>query len=149
MDEGESVLDMVDPGDYSSSLILAFENGKLAQIPMSAWQTKTYRKKLINAYSDKSPLIGILPLDAVTDLLLLTDDGRALVVSSSLIPLKPTRSSQGITVLSLRGKKKLLSLQPLQEDDLKDPARYRARSIPKAPVAMKPEDRGEEQLSLL
>ncbi len=149
MDEGESVLDMVDPGDYSSSLILAFENGKLAQIPMSAWQTKTYRKKLINAYSDKSPLIGILPLDAVTDLLLLTDDGRALVVSSSLIPLKPTRSSQGITVLSLRGKKKLLSLQPLQEDDLKDPARYRTRSIPKAPVAMKPEDRGEEQLSLL
>lgn len=121
MDEGESVLDMVDPQNYTGSLILAFENGKLAHIPMSAWQTKTYRKKLINAYSDKSPLVGLLPINCVTDLLLLTDDGRALVVSSSLIPLKPTRSSQGITVLSLRGKKKLVSLKAYEEGDLKDP----------------------------
>jgi DNA gyrase subunit A len=149
MDEGESVLDMVDPQNYTGSLILAFENGKLAHIPMSAWQTKTYRKKLINAYSDKSPLVGLLPINCVTDLLLLTDDGRALVVSSSLIPLKPTRSSQGITVLSLRGKKKLVSLKAYEEGDLKDPSRFRARNLPKAPVALKPEDRGEEQLSLL
>ena len=82
-------------------------------------------------------------------MLLFADDGRALVVSSSLIPLKPTRSSQGITVLSLRGKKKLVSLKAYEEGDLKDPTRFRARSLPKAPVALKPEDRGEEQLSLL
>ena len=149
MDEGESVLDMVDPQDYSGSLMLAFQNGKLAHIPMSAWQTKTYRKKLINAYSDKSPLVGIVPIEKETDLLLMTDDGRALIVNSTLISVKPTRNSQGITVLTLRGKKKLLSIQPYQEGDLKDPTRYRARNLPKAPVAMKPEDRGEEQLSLL
>ena len=149
MDEGESVVDMIDPGDYSGSLLLAFENGKLAHIPMRAWQTKSNRKKQTGAFSDKSPLVDIITYAADTDLLLLTDDGRALVAQSSLIPLKPTRTSQGNTVATLRGKKKLISMQILTEGTLRDPSRYRARTIPKAPVALKPEDRGEEQLSLL
>ena len=149
MDEGESVVDMIDPGDYSGSLLLAFENGKLAHIPMRAWQTKSNRKKQTGAFSDKSPLVDIITYAADTDLLLLTDDGRALVAQSSLIPLKPTRTSQGNTVATLRGKKKLISMQILTEGTLRDPSRYRARTIPKAPIALKPEDRGEEQLSLL
>lgn len=149
MDEGESVLDMIAPEDYSGSVILAFENGKLAHIPVSAWQTKTNRKKLVNAYSDKSPLIGIIHLKDAEDLALFTDDERCLIVHSSLLSMKPTRSSQGVSVVTLRGKKKLKRICLLRDAHLADTSRYRARAIPKAPSALKPEDKGEEQLSLL
>ena len=149
MDEGESVLDMIDPVDYSGSAVLAFANGKLAHIPVSVWQTKSNRKKLVNAFSAKSPLVGVICLSEGADLAVYTDDMRALVFHSSLVPLKPTRSNQGNTVVVLRGKKQLKELRLLRETELKDPSRYRARSIPKSPVILRPEDVGEEQLSLL
>ena len=149
MDDGESILDMVDPGDYHGTLILAFANGKLAHIPLEAWQTKTYRKKLLNAYSDKSPLIGLVHLQDAADLALFTDDGRCLVVNSSMLTPKPTRNTQGVAVVTLRGRKQLQRITRVEEAGLADPGRYRARAIPKAPVALTPEDKGEVQLSLL
>ena len=149
MDEGESVLDMVDPGDYRGALVLAFANGKLAHIPLESYQTKGNRKKLLNAYSDKSRLVGLVHLTEEKDLFLLTNDGRGLVVNSSLVALKTTRNTQGVSVLSLRGRKELAEILPAEAAHLSDPSRYRAKAIPKAPVALTMEDRGEEQLSLL
>ena len=149
MDDGESVLDMVDPGDYQGSLILAFANGKLAHIPLESYRTKGNRKKLVGAYSDKSPLVGLLHLTEAADLFILTNDGRALVVNSSLLALKPTRNTQGVSVASLRGRKELTGIMLLEDANLKDPSRYRARTVPKAPVALTLEDKGDEQLSLL
>ena len=149
MDEGESVLDMVDPGDYRGTLVLAFANGKLAHIPLESYQTKGNRKKLLNAYSDKSRLVGLVHLTEEKDLFLLTNDGRGLVVNSSLVALKTTRNTQGVSVLSLRGRKELAEILPAEDAHLSDPSRYRAKAIPKAPVALTMEDRGEEQLSLL
>lgn len=148
-DEGESILDMIDPGDYTGSLVLAFANGKLAHVPLEAYRTKTNRRKLINAYSDKSPLIGIEMLTDADELAVFTDDDRCLVLNSVLLNLKPTRNTQGVSVASLRGKKQLTRLMLVKNSGLVDPARYRARSIPKAPVTLKPEDKGEEQMSLL
>ncbi len=149
MDEGESILDMIDPADYSGTVLLAFANGKIAHVPVSVWQTKTNRKKLVNAFSSKSPLIGVLCLSESADIAVYTDDMRALVFHSSLIPLKPTRSNQGNTAVVLRGKKQLKELNLLSDTVIKDPSRYRARSIPKSPVILRPEDTGEEQLSIL
>ena len=149
MDEGETVLEMLDPVDYSGTAILAFANGKIAHIPLSVWQTKTNRKKLINAFSGKSLLVGALSLREGCDLAVYTEDLRALVFHSSLIPVKPTRSSQGITAATLKGKKQLKELRILSETALKDVSRYRARSLPKSPVVLKPEDMGEEQISFL
>ena len=149
MDEGESVLDMVDPGDYRGALVLAFANGKLAHIPLESYQTKGNRKKLLNAYSDKSRLVGLVHLTEEKDLFLLTNDGRGLVVNSSLVALKTTRNTQGVSVLSLRGRKELAEILPAEAAHLSDPSRYRAKAIPKAPVTLTMEDRGEEQLSLL
>ena len=149
MDEGESILDMIDPADYSGTVLLAFANGKIAHVPVSVWQTKTNRKKLVNAFSSKSPLIGVLCLSEAADIAVYTDDMRALVFHSSLIPLKPTRSNQGNTAVVLRGKKQLKELNLLSDTVIKDPSRYRARSIPKSPVILRPEDTGEEQLSIL
>ena len=149
LDEGERILDMLDPGDYSGTAVLAFANGKLAHIPLSVWQTKTNRKKLIHAFSDKSQLVGMVCLSEATDLVVFTDDMRALLLNSTLLPVKPTRSNQGTTVAVLRGKKQLKDLRLLSEANLKDPSRYRARTLPKSPVLLKSEDIGEEQLSLL
>ncbi len=149
MDEGESVLDMVDPGDYRGSLVLAFANGKLAHIPLEAYRTKTNRKKLLNAYSDKSRLVGLVQLTDAADLFLQTSDGRGLIVNSSLLTMKTTRNTQGVSAVTLRGRKEVTSILPAEEAQLADPSRYRARAIPKAPVALTLADKGEEQLSLL
>ena len=149
MDDGESVLDMVDPGDYRGALVLAFANGKLAHIPLESYQTKGNRKKLLNAYSDKSRLVGLVHLTEEKDLFLLTNDGRGLVVNSSLVALKTTRNTQGVSVLSLRGRKELAEILTAEDAHLSDPSRYRAKAIPKTPVALALADKGEEQLSLL
>ena len=149
LEEGENILDMVDPGDYSGTVVLAFANGKAAHMPVSVWQTKTFRKKLVSAFSDKSPLVGVAQLTEGADLALFTDDMRALVFHSSLLPVKPTRSSQGNTVASLKAKKQISGMKLLSETQLKDVSRYRARSLPKSPVLLKAEDVGEEQMSLL
>ena len=84
-----------------------------------------------------------------TDIVLFTDDERALVVHTSLLMPKPTRNTQGAAAASLRGKKRIIDLRFLAESGLKEPIRYRARAIPRAPVSIKLEDRGEEQLTLL
>ncbi len=149
MDEGETVLDMVDPGDYRGTLVLAFANGKLAHIPLEAYRTKTNRKKLLNAYSDKSPLVGLVHLTDAADLFLSVNDGRGLVVNSSLLTTKTTRNTQGVSVVTLRGRKQVDGILLLEDAHLQDPSRYRARTIPKAPVAMTLADKGEEQMSLL
>lgn len=149
LDEGESILDMIDPNDYSGSAVLAFANGKIARFPLAVWQTKTNRRKLINAFSSKSPLVGIVNLREESDLVVYTEDMRAVVFNSSLLPEKSTRNNQGNTVVTLKGKNQVKSLCRLEETALKDISRYRARSLPKSPVLLKPEDTGEEQMSLL
>ena len=78
MDDGENVLTMVLPGDYKRQLLLVFENGKVARLECSAYETKTNRKKLVNAYSDKSPLAAVIPLDSETDIACYSSDDRAL-----------------------------------------------------------------------
>ena len=149
MEEGENVIDMIDPGDYSGTLVFAFSNGKMAQVPLAAYQTRGNRKKIMNAYSDKSPLVGLELILEPCDLAVFTDDSRALVINSAQIPFKTTRNAQGVIVASLRGKKHLKSLVRLEESGLNEPVRFRARTIPKAPVSLRPDDLGMEQMSIL
>ena len=149
MDEGENVLAMIDPGDYTMPLLLVFENGKAARIEASAYETKTNRKKLINAYSDKSPLKAVIPLPEETEIACFSSDGRALVFSSALLQTKTSRTTQGVNVMALKAKRSLVSAAPLAQTQIKNISRYRARSLPAAGALLKPEDRGEEQLSLI
>ena len=149
MDEGESVLAMIDPGDYKAHLLLFFENGKAARIEMSAYETKTNRKKLVGAYSDKSPVRGIVVLREEEDLCCEASDGRSLVFHSSLLQPKTSRSTQGVGVMALKKGKVLVRAARLSETSIQDVKRYRVRSIPAAGALLKPEDRGEEQMSLM
>ena len=149
MDEGERVLAMVDPGDYSKNLLLVFENGKAARIELSAYETKTNRKKLINAYSDKSPLKAVIVLHDEMEIACFASDDRALVFNSALLQTKTSRTAQGVNVMALKAKRSLTGAAPVKETSIRNVSRYRARSLPAAGALLKPEDRGEEQLSLI
>ena len=149
MDEGESVLAMIDPGDYRGHLLIFFENGKAARIELSAYETKTNRKKLVGACSDKSPVRGVLLLKEEADIAVEASDGRCLVFHSSLLQPKTSRTTQGVGVMALKAKKLLTGAAFLKDTPIRNLSRYRVRSIPAAGALLKPEDRGEEQMTLM
>lgn len=149
MDDGERVFTVILPGDYKKDLLLFFENGKIARIPLSAYETKTNRKKLINAYSDKSPLAEVLPIRGECDVAAFSSDGRALVFNTSLLQVKASRSTQGVAGMSVKNKHKLVSAALLENTSVKNKSRYRVRSLPGAGALLKDEDRGEIQMSLI
>ena len=147
-DDGERVFAAVLPGDYTQHLLFIFENGKIARVESAAYATKTNRKKLTGAYSEKSPLVALLPLAEETELALYSTDGRAVVFSSALLAPKSSRSSQGVAAMSLKGKHRLERALPLAATPIHNVSRYRVRSIPAAGALLKEEDRGEEQMTL-
>ena len=149
MDDGESVIYMLDPGDYSKNLLLVFENGKAARIDMGAYETKTNRKKLVNAYSAASPVKAVFVLDEELDIALMSSDDRVLVFNTAQLQTKSSRSTQGVAVMSLKAKRCVVSAVPLKDSDIKNVARYRVRSLPGAGAVLKSEDRAEQQLSIL
>ena len=149
MDEGESVIAMIDPGDYKKQLLLMFENGKAARIELSAYETKTNRRKLVGACSDKSPVKAVMLIGEEFDVACYSSDGRALIFNTAQLQPKTSRSTQGVAVMSLKAKRVLERALPLKDSDIQNAARYRVRSIPAAGALIKGEDRAEKQLSLM
>jgi len=148
MDEGESVLTMI-PADSDSTLLLFFENGKVAKFPASVYETKTNRKRLTGAYSDKSPLVEVVQLKEEGDYVLFTTEGRALQMNSEVLQTKASRSTQGVAVLKMKPKYKLERVAAFAESGIQNKSRYKAKTLPAAGALLRPEDRGETQTSLL
>ncbi len=149
MDEGESVLSVILPGDYRGSLLFIFENGKAARVDLSGYATKSNRRKLTGAYSDKSPVKAMFLLqDGERELVLYSSDGRALIFSTAQLAVKTTRNTQGVAVMTLRKNKILEQAIPLEESTIQNQARYRVRSLPAAGAILRPEDAPEPQLTL-
>jgi len=148
MDEGENAIYLLDPGNYAGHIMFFFENGKAARVELSTYATKTNRKKLTGAYSDKSPIRAVIPLNKDFEVAVYSIDGRAVVFSSSLIAPKTTRSTQGVQAMSLKKGRIVEKATPLDQTPIKNISRYRVRSIPAAGAILKPEDKGEQQLSL-
>ena len=149
MDPGEAVVWACVTADYSGHLLFLFENGKAARVELEAYRTQTRRKKLTGAYSDKSPLVTAFHLTEDRELALGSTEGRCLVFHTAVLAPKTTRNTQGVGVMSLKAKHRLEWARPLEATAIKDPARYRAKSLPVMGALLKPEDRGEKQLSLL
>lgn len=149
MDEGETILDMVLTADYNGHMLFFFANGKCAKIPLSAYATKQNRRKLLRAYSDKAPLALIHYLPEETELAIRTSAGRMLLVGTAQIPEKTTRDSQGVAVVTLKKNQNITSAVPAESLALENPHRYRVRSLPAAGALLRPEDEGEQQMSLL
>ncbi len=149
MDEGESALYVCDPLDYSASLLLMFENGKAARIELAGFETKTNRKKLTSAYSDKSPLVGFMPLYEDCEAAVYTSDGRCVVFQTALLAPKPTKNTQGVAVVTLKKNRTVTELRRLSDTGIGNASRYRVRSLPATGALLREEDREERQLSLL
>ncbi|MEG1730775.1 MAG: DNA gyrase subunit A [Oscillospiraceae bacterium] len=149
MDEGENVFCMINPGDYSGNVLLFFQNGKVARLELSAYATKTNRKRLTGAYSDKSPLAAVIPLFEERELAVFSSEGRALIFNSSLLAPKTSRTTIGVSLMNVKTKFHVEKVLPLEESTIKNVARYRAKSIPIAGALLREDDRGEEQMSLI
>jgi len=148
MDPGENVISVVLAGDYSGFVLFFFENGKAAKVPLSAYETKTNRKKLTGAYSDKSPLRTVLAMNEDAQVVAYSTDGRALIFSTALLMPKSTRNTQGVSVMTLRKKATLDSAVPLAGSNIVNESRYRAKAVPAAGAILKPEEAPEQQISL-
>lgn len=149
MDEGETAVFMVATKDYKGILLFAFENGKAAKVPLEAYATKTNRKKLTGAYSDKSPLSGMLYLEDDREVLFKASSGRMLLVHTGALSLKSTRSTQGVAVMKLKKGHRLFEISEYKEGTFAKPQRYRTRSMPALGALPSNEDTSDEQLSLL
>ena len=147
-DPEERVFQVVLPGDGSGSLLFCFEDGKAARIPLSAYETKTNRRRLTGAYCDKSRLKSLLHFTQEIQLVAYTTDCRALVFSTAQLTPKATRTSQGVTVVSLKKKAVLDFVQPLEGSGIQNASRYRTRNLPAAGALLKQEDAPEQQISL-
>ena len=132
MEDGERPMFMISTTDFKGILFIAFENGKAARFPISAYETKQNRKKLINAYFDGSKAIGFMLLDETEDpdLIVTNSLDKAAVFKASLIPLKTTRTTQGVQLLVSKKGSVLKSLARLAEVDVQDPEYYRIRKVP-------------------
>ena len=149
MDEGENAVYMVATKDYKGMLLFAFDNGKAAKVPLEGYATKTNRKKLTGAYSDKAPLCGMLWLDEDKEVLFAASSGRLLLVHTGALSLKTTRSTQGVAVMKLKKGQRMLTVAVYRDGTFVKPQRYRTKSLPALGALLSAEDRGEEQLSLL
>ena len=149
MDAGENVIFLCLPGDYSGSLLFAFENGRVARVALTAYATTSNRRKLTGAYCDKFPLVQILPLTEDRELALLTNEPRALLVHTALLAPKTTRGTQGVQVMNIKPKYRLERLADVADTGITNQARYRTRTIPAAGALLRPEDSEEKQLELL
>ena len=142
---GENLVAMVFCGDYKGFILFFFENGKAAKVPLSAYETKTNRKKLTGAYSDKSPLIKAVALDADEQMVVYSTDGRAAIFSTAQLLPKTTRNTQGVAVMTLKKKATLRDAVLLTQSGIVNESRYRTKTIPSAGAVLKEEDSAEKQ----
>ena len=144
---GENLVSLQFCGDYKGFVLFFFENGKAAKVPLSAYETKTNRKKLTGAYSDKSPLVAAMVLEEDAQIALYSSDGRAAVFSTAQLLPKTTRSTQGVAVMTLKKKAVLRDARLLEESGIANPGRYRTKTIPSAGMLLKEEDSADKQQS--
>ncbi|RGH61352.1 topoisomerase IV [Ruminococcus sp. AM34-10LB] len=148
-DEGENAVKMVVTKDYKGMLLFAFENGKAAKVPLESYATKTNRKKLTGAYSDKSPLVGLLYIPEDEEVLFKASSGNMLLVHTGALALKTTRSTQGVAVLKPKKGHRLFSIERYKDGTFTNPKRYRTSSLPARGALPVNEDTKDEQLSLI
>ena len=147
MDEGETPIYMVVTGNYTGWMLFFYQNGKCAKVPLSSYQTKLNRRKLLKAYSDKTELAAIRYLPEETELAIFTSNSRLLLAGSALIPEKATRDTAGVNVVSLKKNAKITRVTLAAGLELANPHRFRVRTLPAAGAILHQEDI-TEQLSM-
>ncbi|MBQ7046126.1 MAG: topoisomerase IV, partial [Oscillospiraceae bacterium] len=144
MDEGETATYMVVTSDYAGYMLFFFENGKAAKVELSAYKTKTNRKKLIKAYSDKSPTAAIIHVSEDSELVVVSSAGRHLLINTGAISSKSTKDTQGVGVMSLKKGQKVMEVRPYKAGEFAKAYRYKTKNLPAAGAFLSAEDKGEQ-----
>ncbi len=131
-DDGENLKTLIITTDYSGYILYFYENGKAAKVPLKSYETKTNRRKLANAYSEKSPLVAAVFIEEDCDILLRSSSGHTLMFNTALLLPKATRDSQGVQVINLRKKAVLASAVSVIDEDRENLEKYRSKSVPAA-----------------
>ncbi len=140
MEDGENVMYMVVTNDYKGYMMFFFDNGKTAKVTLSSYATKTNRKKLIKAYSDKSPLVTMMYLAEDKEIVLETTGGRCLLIDTSVISPKAMKDTQGVGCITLKKNQKLSLVRDYVQGEFVKPSRYKAKNLPSAGAVISNED---------
>ncbi|MDL2219886.1 topoisomerase IV, partial [Ruminococcaceae bacterium OttesenSCG-928-O06] len=146
MEDGEVPLCMVLTDDYTGFMLFLFQNGKGAKVPLQSYATKQNRKKLINAYSDKAPLAWMAPFTEESEIAIQTSGGRMLLVATAQISAKTTKNTAGVGVINLKKGQRITQVRLAASLELKDPHRYRVRSLPAAGAVIRADDFSEQTM---
>ena len=143
-EEGERLVGTVVTTDYQGDVLFFFENGKVSKVPLIAYETKTNRKKLQKAYSDKSPLVYLSVPAEGGEYVLTSSQKRKLIFNPAMIASKTTRDNQGVAVMTLKKNGFVEKVEPLRENTFVSPHRYRTKTLPAAGMTVREEDLGEQ-----
>ncbi len=143
-EKDEKPVYMAVTSDYKGYMLFCFENGKVAKVSMSGYATKTNRKKLIKAYSDKAPLAGIMYIEEDTEVVITSTAGRYLLVNTGAISPKSAKDTAGVNVLTLKKYNKLQSVRLYKEGEFSKPHRYRTKTLPAAGATLSADDTAEQ-----
>ncbi len=148
MDETEKILYMVATKSYNGNVLIFFENGKAAKISLDAYKTKTNRKKLVNAFSDKSKVVAIKYLPEDADLVLTSSTGKVLILNTGMLQVKTTKSTQGVSAMTLRKGQRLIQVSEFVSGEFANEDKYRPKNLPAAGSLPTSNDMQPEQLIL-
>ena len=144
MEEGEAPVYMAVTSDYSGYMLFFFENRQAAKVDMKAYQTVTKRKKLIKAFSDKSPVSKIMHIPEDKELVVISSAGRHLLINTAVISPKTTKDTIGVGVMTLKKGHRLMDVREYVEGDFSKPHRYKAKNLPAAGALLSADDEGEQ-----
>lgn len=144
MEEGEVPVYMAVTSDYSGYMMFFFENGKAAKVSLDAYRTVTKRKKLIKAFSDKSPVAAVMQLAADEEIVVISSAGRHLLLNTAVILSKTTKDTIGVGVMTLKKGQRLMSARKYREGEFAKAYRYRAKNLPAAGALLSSEDEAEQ-----
>ena len=146
MEPEERIVYMTATADYAGQVVFFFENGKAAKVPLSVYTTKMNRKKLVNAYSARSPLVRMQKLDAEQDLLLIRNSDKAVLLNTELIPAGATKNVSGVQVFTLKKNSALTAVFTTEEFQTENPEYYRTKKIPSAGHFIQEKDKAANRL---
>lgn len=144
MESDENAVYMAVTTDYKGFMLFFFENGKLAKIDLSAYETKTNRKKLIKAYCEKFPVVNMFCVTEDKEYVMKSTSGRILLLNTGAIAVKTTKDSMGVSVMTLKKGHRVSSVKEYTDGEFVKPARYRTRTLPAAGATLSADDVGEQ-----
>ena len=130
LDAEETIIYMTATADYSGQMVFFFANGKAAKVPLSAYETKTNRRKLVNAYSARAELVRMAKIAEEADFMLMRNADKATLLNTELIPLSATKNAGGVQVFTLKKNSAVTAVFAKAEFETEEYEYYRTKKIP-------------------